>query len=565
MSAAELSAHHLAQENEELRQQLREAQELVAAVREGAVDGLLTPDATGSRFLTREGADHSYRTLVEQMSEGAALLDLSGLLLYANAALGQLLAVSPSHLLGGELTRFVPAEYQAYWTKLVQQAATSPVRAELPLLPLGGSPQHCAVSMNALVINEGPAIALLVTDLSVRRQLHSMQAQVAAQTTRLHRQNEEIAEQRQSATDAWRILEGIPPIAWTTDARGRNLFINSRWADFIGHEPTEAERQLDQFIHPDDRPRALSQWARSRTTEQPMATELRARNAQGDYRWLLVQARPLHDAQGQLLQWIGTYTDIEEQKQAQARIEQAERQLRDKNDQLTRLNVDLDTFVYAASHDLKQPVSNIDGLLHALLDELPFERSRPVQDILRLLLNSVNRFQRTIDQLTDISRLQRQHLVAEPIGVADIVRGVALDLAPQLASADAELILDLDHCPPVLCSEKSLRGIAFNLLSNAIKYRDPTRPPRIEVRAYAAADKMVAISVQDNGLGMDTHGRQKLFGMFERLHSHVEGSGIGLFMVKKMVENVGGRVEVESAVGVGSTFVVYLPSLAIRC
>jgi|GEM_PF-3915918 len=560
MPADELSAHRLAQENEELRQRLREAEDLIAAVREGAVDSLLVSGQAGFRFTTREGANQSYRTLVEQISEGAALLDPSGLLLYANAALGQLLAVSPSLLLGSELTRFIPVDYQLYWAELLQQAAASPVRAELLLLPLGGKPQLCSVSMNALNISDKPAIGLLITDLSDRHRLRSMRAQVAAQATRLHRQNEEIVEQRQAATDAWRILEGIPSIAWTTDAQGRNLFINGRWADFIGHEPSVAERQLDQFIHPDDRLRALTQWARSRSSGQPLATELRACNAQGDYRWLLVQARPLYDEQGQLLQWIGTYTDIEEQKQAQARIEQAERQLRDKNEQLTRLNVDLDTFVYAASHDLKQPVSNIDGLLHALLDELPFERSRPVQDILRLLLDSVSRFQRTIDQLTDISRLQRQHLVAEPVAIADIVRSVALDLAPQLTNADAELTLDLEPCPPVLCSEKSLRGIAFNLLSNAIKYRDPARPARIRVQARADTDGMVALSVRDNGLGIAAHSRHKLFGMFERLHTHVDGSGIGLFMVKKMVENAGGRVEVESVAGEGSTFVVYLLS-----
>ena len=216
--------------------------------------------------------------------------------------------------------------------------------------------------------------------------------------------------------------------------------------------------------------------------------------------------------------------------------------------------------MYAASHDLKQPVNNIDGLLTALLDELPAERSRPVQDILRLMSGSVERFQRTIDQLTDISKLQRQHATTEPLPVAGVVRGVALDLAPLVQRAGAELsLLGLEDCPPVLCSEKSLRGIVYNLLSNALKYRAPERPVQVRLRAGPAPGNRVRLSVEDNGLGMSSKGRQKLFGLFERLHNHVEGSGIGLFMVKKMVENAGGSVEVESELDVGSTFSVYLP------
>ena len=185
----------------------------------------------------------------------------------------------------------------------------------------------------------------------------------------------------------------------------------------------------------------------------------------------------------------------------------------------------------------------------------------PVQDILRLMRTSVTRFQHTIDQLTDVTQLHRQHssAVPEPVLLAAIVRGVALDLAPLVQRAGAELVLDVHDSPPVLCSEKSLRGVIYNLLSNALKYKSPARVPRVVLRAQRAGD-YVRLSVEDNGLGLDAASQQKLFGMFQRLHAHVEGSGIGLYMVKKIVENVGGRVEVTSELGVGSTFTVYLPS-----
>jgi signal transduction histidine kinase len=118
--------------------------------------------------------------------------------------------------------------------------------------------------------------------------------------------------------------------------------------------------------------------------------------------------------------------------------------------------------------------------------------------------------------------------------------------------------VEVADCPPVTFSEKNLRSVVYNLLSNAVKYRAPERPPRVKVRAHCT-NHHVLLVVQDNGLGISETGQRKLFGMFQRLHDHVEGSGIGLYMVKRMVENVGGRIEVESEVGTGSTFTVYFP------
>jgi len=122
----------------------------------------------------------------------------------------------------------------------------------------------------------------------------------------------------------------------------------------------------------------------------------------------------------------------------------------------------------------------------------------------------------------------------------------------------AQLDIDLPDAVAVRFLEKNLRSLVYNLLSNAFKYRAAGRPAHVCLRAYPDGS-FVRLTVQDNGLGIDLAGQRKLFGLFERLHSHVEGSGIGLFMVKKMVENAGGRILVESELGVGSTFTVLLP------
>jgi signal transduction histidine kinase len=146
----------------------------------------------------------------------------------------------------------------------------------------------------------------------------------------------------------------------------------------------------------------------------------------------------------------------------------------------------------------------------------------------------------------------------EAVDLAKVVQEVRLDLAPQMDAAQAVLKVTLDACPTILFSEKNLRSVVYNLLSNAIKYGSSERTPVVKIASHQEGCYSV-LSFSDNGLGMDLSRQTKLFTMFGRLHNHVEGSGVGLYMVKKMVENAGGKIEVASQVGIGSTFRIYFP------
>jgi PAS domain S-box-containing protein len=562
-----LIAAELARENEELRHQLREAEELITAVRTGAVDALAIQGADGLRIFTLEGADQSYRTLIEQMNEGALLLSPEGTVIYCNGALAGLLRCPLEEVLGSHFESFVPITFQQYWADLLARAWIDRTRGELPLQTRSGALQPISVSMNALVFNGALALAVLVTDVSAQQEITTIRAIVARQNALIDRKNEELVRQQaarlaveQTAAEAGRVLEGIPQIAWTAGADGKNSYLNRRWFDYVG-EATASPEQIAARIHPDDFPASMACWQHSLATEQPLELECRILSESGEYRWMLGRALPSRNEQGEIIQWIGTYTDIHEHKMALERIDQAQQQLRENNEALTRVNVDLDNFIYTASHDLKAPIINIEGLLQALLSELPAAPTPETQvgHILNLMQDSIERFQRTITQLTDVSRLQREQGPAlECVSLAEVVQDVCLDLEPLIRSTDTALTTAIIACPPVPFLEKNLRSVVYNLLSNAIKYRSPERPPRVQLRAQPQG-RFVVLEVQDNGLGMSSSGRQQLFGMFQRLHDHVEGSGIGLYMVKRMVENVGGHIEVQSEVGVGSTFAVYLP------
>ncbi|MFD2786188.1 PAS domain-containing protein [Hymenobacter rubripertinctus] len=271
--------------------------------------------------------------------------------------------------------------------------------------------------------------------------------------------------------------------------------------------------------------------------------------------------QPLRDVQGRIDSVAAVATDVTAQVLARQQLAQANTELTATNEQLNRTNTDLDNFVYTASHDLKQPITNLEGLLTALREELDLPSAQAdIDPLLDLMQGAVERFQRTIAQLTDIAKLQAAHDDQPPteVDLAALVADVCLDLRPQFRATGAGLTVEVTECPTLAFAEKNLRSIVFNLLSNALKYQHPDRVPRLGLRCYLG-EAFAVLEVQDNGLGLDPDQQKKLFGLFRRLHVHVEGSGIGLYMVKKIIENAGGRIEVDSQPEIGSTFRLYFP------
>jgi signal transduction histidine kinase len=238
---------------------------------------------------------------------------------------------------------------------------------------------------------------------------------------------------------------------------------------------------------------------------------------------------------------------------------QARQQVLELNQQLTRVNADLDSFVYMASHDLRGPINNLEGLVQALHEELP-DPQAPAGPLLQMMQDAVARFQRTLGQLGEVLQLhQAQDPVAPAVELVTIVEDLRQDLLPALQQTGGQLEVEAAACPVVAMPAKSLRSLLYNLLSNALKYRHPDRPPHVRLTCHTQ-DGYWCLTVQDNGLGLTVPQQAALFALFRRFHSHVDGLGLGLYTVKKIAENLGGRVEVQSEPGVGSTFQVYVPS-----
>jgi signal transduction histidine kinase len=230
-------------------------------------------------------------------------------------------------------------------------------------------------------------------------------------------------------------------------------------------------------------------------------------------------------------------------------------ELEGKNVELKKINSDLDNFVYAASHDLKGPMANLEGLINLLSRKVKGKITDEDTQLFSLINHSIIKFNRTLKDLTEITKVQKDlEEEREPVAFEQVVTDIKSDLTKMIAES-AAVIEEQYQAAEVMYASKNVRSILYNLLTNGIKYCSPERPPRITVKTYFEGDEVV-LTVADNGLGISAEQLPKLFGMFKRLHTHVDGSGIGLYIVKRIIENNGGRITVESELDRGTAFII---------
>ena len=352
------------------------------------------------------------------------------------------------------------------------------------------------------------------------------------------------------------LAESVPQIVWTSYGVGSNDYINQRWYDYTGLVPVDADERANwaAAIHPDDLGPTNQRWQQSVTTGEFFEIEYRFRRHDGVYRWFLGQGRPQRHSDGHILKWFGTCTDIEDQKRVQQELES-------QNARLMRTNEDLDNFVYTASHDLKQPINNMAGIFEELTRTAYFRDPDAIK-LISYFERALGQIFATIDNLGAIVQVQRQQQETPPenVALAPLVADVINSLQDQVVQTGATFELDFATCPMVSFVRVNLQSVFFNLISNSLKYAFPGRPPVIHLRSTPdMVTGRPTLTVQDNGLGIDLErfGPQ-LFQLFRRFHTHVGGTGMGLYLVNRIVQNHSGRLEVASTVDEGTTFQIYL-------
>ena len=342
---------------------------------------------------------------------------------------------------------------------------------------------------------------------------------------------------------------------WDWTLVENKLWWNEGFKTMFAYTTEEIEPGVESWfkrVHPEDKERVLISVNEAiNKNETQWSAEYRFRKADGTYAYVFNRAFILHNENQIPYRMLGSLIDLTNLKFAQE-------ELRKKNADLIRINNDLDNFVYTASHDLKSPISNIEGLIYHL--ELELEDADPhVLEILNHIKKSVERFQATIKDLTEITKAEKLEAddVTE-VNIEQLLDDIKISISGMIEEAGANIDINCHDCPEICFSKKNLRSILYNLVSNSVKYRDDSRPLKIEVSTTTNSEYNI-LTVRDNGLGIDKNQLPKLFGMFKRFHNHVEGSGVGLYIVNKIVENAGGRIEVDSEVNKGTTFRIYFP------
>jgi PAS domain S-box-containing protein len=231
-------------------------------------------------------------------------------------------------------------------------------------------------------------------------------------------------------------------------------------------------------------------------------------------------------------------------------------ELMKKNQELLKINTELDNFTYSASHDLKLPIANLEGLMKVLERKISSKINSDEAHVLEMMENSIVRLKKTIADLAEIAKAQNNpDDLIELLSFEEVLAEVKEDIVWLVAEVEPTIQVDF-RVSDVRFSKANLKSILYNLVTNAIKYRSPERKAEITITTYQEGEYTV-LSVKDNGLGLTKEQKSKLFLMFKRFHSNVEGTGIGLYIIRKIIENNYGRIEVESEYLKGSEFKVY--------
>jgi PAS domain S-box-containing protein len=362
--------------------------------------------------------------------------------------------------------------------------------------------------------------------------------------------------QREAESKYQMLIEQLPIIVYVNrvDKIGSTTYVSPQLQTILGHKPEEwmADPEFWQkAVHPEDRQAVVEQSILAGELREPFDMEYRMMTRDGRVFWFRDHATLIQDNQGQPLFWQGIKIDITKRKEVEAERENLIAKLE-------TTNAELERFVYTAFHDLRSPIVTIKGFLGMLKTNLQNNKQNQVQADIQRIEGAADKMDELLSGLLELSRIGR---VINPIEEVDLVQLTqealeTLDMRMRSRNVTIKIAPDL----PVVCGDRiRLREVLENLFDNAAKYASNQPNPIIKIGAREE-NSLPVIFVKDNGIGIDPRYHSRIFNLFERLDTTAEGTGIGLALVKRIIEWHGGKVWVESkGLGEGSTFCFTIP------
>jgi PAS domain S-box len=349
----------LEEELSSLRLQLEEANDTVEAIRTGQVDALVIKEDNGHQLYTLKSADQTYRVFIEKMNEGAVTLNEAGVILYSNTRFASMVGLPLSNVIGVEFSDFVSEQQVPFFNDLIKRGWKGDSKGEMLLLRPDGSLNPVLLSLTTLELDEGTALSIILTDLSIQKEtelrLQSKNEELNEAYRKMGNLNYELEDKVRERTkelsmsrEHFRFLaDNIPVIVWTALPNGELDYYNKRWYEYTASTFEESKGWgWEKVIHPDDLDKTIEAWKHSIDTGDTYRIQFRFRRAiDGVYRWHFGSAVPFKNPENNIVAWFGVCTDIDDQVKAMEKK---------------------DEFISMASHELKTPVTIIKAFTQIL-------------------------------------------------------------------------------------------------------------------------------------------------------------------------------------------------------
>lgn len=502
---------------------------------------------------TIEDNELRFRSTFENAAVGVALVGLDGRWLLINNKLSEILGYSRTEL-----------------TKLTFQDITHPddLEKDLDYVRAMLETKITTYSMEKRYIRKDKASVWVNLTVSLQTDDHHQPLyfiSIVQDISERKKAEEQLSESKEQLTQ---LSNFMPQMVWATRPDGYHDFFNQQWYDFCGltFEDTKSGG-WSKILHPEDVERTWKIWNDSLQTGRLYETKYRMRRFDGEYRWLLARAMPFRNAQGVIVRWFGTCTDIHEQKTAE---EQLEELIAERTHKLKRSNEDLQQFAHVASHDLKEPLRKVRLFTDQLINVIRNADYATAVPYLRKIDRSVSRMASMIDGVLDYSSMDSSPVIVETVDLNTVVALIEFDLEALFEQKKAKLIHET--LPRVRGLNVLLQRVFSNLIYNSLKFSHPDRDLVITIESENVINhttegryfegQYARIMLHDNGIGFSNKHAETIFSPFTRLHSkdQYEGTGLGLALCRKIIERLHGHIYAVGEEGKGATFTILLPA-----
>jgi PAS domain S-box-containing protein len=325
------------------------------------------------------------------------------------------------------------------------------------------------------------------------------------------------------------------------------VYVNPAFTTITGFNPKDIlGKPATEYFNRNSVKNNLNKLSQALKNKQEYKFESQNVRKNGEQYWLNITLLPISNIEGEHSHWISIQREITLEKEREKEREQL-------INELTQNNKDLKQFSYITSHNLRAPLSNLTGLLD-LLNDIPIE-NKALKEILNGFSSSTKMLNDTINDLAKVIVIKDSLSIAkEKLIIGDILTSTLHQLTNIISLNKPEIKLSLDKAPEIYANKTFFESILLNLLTNALKYKAKDKQLKIAISSKELNNKII-LTFCDNGIGIDLkRNKDKVFGLYQRFHDYPDSKGLGLYLVKSQVESMGGKIEIESEVNLGTTF-----------